>query len=237
MTDRSLLERRYRRLLACYPRAFRAEHEEQMLIVLLACAGEGRRRPGLADSANLILNALRVRLRPRTSRSIPAAFWGVRIMALVAGLELAAAATVLVSREALHRALARHYPRFSPAHVASLVSTHTTSVLIGAPIAAAIWLALAVVNDRGHRWARGGAVAMLILTSLSLLVGVANHAATFASADLAAGIVLWVASLLATALILSPPAEPHYGPRSTDGDGPLIPRPGGLAPHHSPTWN
>jgi hypothetical protein len=237
MTDRSLLERRYRRLLACYPRAFRAEYEEQMLIVLLACARDGRRRPGLADSVNLVMNALHVHLRPRTPRAVPAAFWGVRMMALAAALELAAAATVLVSRGALHRAIARHYPRFTSAHVASLVSAHTVSVLIGAPIAAVIWLVLAGANDRGHRWARGGAVAMLVLTSVSLLTAVGDHAATFAVANLTAGTVLWVVSLLATGLILSPPADRHYGRRKTSTDGPRDLRPGWSPTPGGATWN
>ncbi|MBV9818749.1 MAG: hypothetical protein JOZ07_10415 [Solirubrobacterales bacterium] len=116
MSDRSLLERRYRRLLACYPRSFRVEHEDEMVSVLLACARNGRGRPGLAESVNLIVNALRIRLRPHAPRSQPAAFWGVRMMVLAAALELGAGATVLFSRGALHRAIARHDPRFTSAH-------------------------------------------------------------------------------------------------------------------------
>jgi hypothetical protein len=63
------LERRYRRLLACYPWAYRQEHEEEMLGVLLAGAG-GRRRPGLRDSADLILGGVRIRAR-YAARSFP----------------------------------------------------------------------------------------------------------------------------------------------------------------------
>ena len=44
------LERSYRRRLACYPRAWRRENEEEILAVLLACAAEDQRRPGLAAS-------------------------------------------------------------------------------------------------------------------------------------------------------------------------------------------
>ena len=64
MSESSELERRYRRLLAWYPRAFRRENEEEILAVLLACAQEGQRRPGLAASADLIKGAIRMRLRP-----------------------------------------------------------------------------------------------------------------------------------------------------------------------------
>jgi hypothetical protein len=102
MSDRVQLERRYRRLLACYPRAFRRDHEEEMLMVLLACAGAGRRRPGVADSANLL--GLWVRLRPATKRSVPTVFWSVRWMVLAAALELVALVAVLASEGAPQRA-------------------------------------------------------------------------------------------------------------------------------------
>jgi hypothetical protein len=210
MTDRARLERRYRRLLACYPRSFRAEHEEEMLVVLLACARDGRRRPGVADAANLLANALRVRLGSRAPRSIPAAYWGVRLMALAAALELGAAATVLASRDTLHRAITQHYPQLTSGHVAALVSAHTRPVLIGAPIVAVLWVVLGRANDRGLRWARGGAAALVGLTSLSLLTGISDHAATYAVADLVVGVVLWAVSVIATGLIVSPWADRHY---------------------------
>ena len=40
------LERRYRRLLAFYPRTFRAENSDEILAVLLDCAQDGQTRPG-----------------------------------------------------------------------------------------------------------------------------------------------------------------------------------------------
>ncbi|HEY1640536.1 MAG TPA: hypothetical protein VGG35_07610 [Streptosporangiaceae bacterium] len=57
------LEQRYRRLLAWYPEPFRSEHQDEMLAVLLASAGPGRRRPGLADSADVLKSAAGMRLR------------------------------------------------------------------------------------------------------------------------------------------------------------------------------
>jgi hypothetical protein len=56
------LERRYRRLLALYPRAFRREHEQEMLSVLLAGAAEGQRRPRLAEAVDLLANAILMRV-------------------------------------------------------------------------------------------------------------------------------------------------------------------------------
>ncbi|GAB1822644.1 hypothetical protein [Herbidospora sp. RD11066] len=52
------LESRYRRLLRLYPRAHRAVHEEEMLGVLMAGA-----RPGIAESADLVWGAIRIRFR------------------------------------------------------------------------------------------------------------------------------------------------------------------------------
>ena len=63
MTEPSGLERGYRRLLAWYPGAYRREHEDEILGVLMAGAGEGQRRPRLAESANVLWSALKMRLR------------------------------------------------------------------------------------------------------------------------------------------------------------------------------
>ena len=62
MSDSAGLERRYGRLLACYPRAFRREHEQEILAVLMAGADEGQQRPGLGEAANLMRHALWMRL-------------------------------------------------------------------------------------------------------------------------------------------------------------------------------
>lgn len=62
MTESAGLERRYRRLLACYPQPFRREQEDEMLAVLMADAQKGQRRPGLAETADVIISALRMRL-------------------------------------------------------------------------------------------------------------------------------------------------------------------------------
>ena len=62
MSDPTQLERRYRRLLAVYPNAFRREHEEEMLAVLLTGSAEGQRRPSLDEAIDLVRNAIFMRL-------------------------------------------------------------------------------------------------------------------------------------------------------------------------------
>jgi uncharacterized membrane protein len=66
------LERSYRRLLFLYPSRYRRVHEEEMLAVLMTAAPDGQQRPGLAEAADLIWGALRVRLQPQSSGSEPA---------------------------------------------------------------------------------------------------------------------------------------------------------------------
>ena len=57
------LEQRYRRLLTCYPAEHRSAYAEEMIGVLLASARSGQRRPGVADTLDLIGGAGRIRLR------------------------------------------------------------------------------------------------------------------------------------------------------------------------------
>jgi hypothetical protein len=62
VSDSADLERRYRRLLTCYPHAFRHEHEQEILAVLMAGADDRQQRPRLGEAANLIKHALWMRL-------------------------------------------------------------------------------------------------------------------------------------------------------------------------------
>lgn len=65
------LERGYRRLLAFYPAAHRGVHEEEMLAVLMTQAPVAKRRPGIAEAADLLLGALRVRCQPPCGAAEP----------------------------------------------------------------------------------------------------------------------------------------------------------------------
>lgn len=57
------LERAYRRLLACYPWEHRRQYEQEMLGVLLDDAAPGQRRPRMREVVDLLLGALRTRIR------------------------------------------------------------------------------------------------------------------------------------------------------------------------------
>ena len=231
MSDGSHLERRYRRLLALYPRAFRREHEEEMLVVLLACARDGRRGSAVPDAANLLWNAAWMRIRLIAPRSVPSVFWGVRLMLLASFFELGCLGTVIETQSSVRAAVTRHTPGLGAAHLASLMHSNVVSVDYGAPIAAAIWLVLAWANDRGHSWARIGTVGLFGLTAMSLLASVGRHAAAYAAADVIVGAILCVAAFAAMLLTITADSNRHYHPRGSDsGDGRDHREPYGRAP-------
>jgi len=235
MTDSTHLERRYRRLLACYPRAFRREHEEEMLVVLMAGASDGRRQPGLADTADLIRNAIWMRLRPGTPRSARTVFWAVRLMLLGAALELVALVTVLATEGRLRSAIVGHFPHFTTAQWHAEVHAHIVPVEIGAPIAAGVWLWMAWANARGHGWARVLFLGLFGVTSISLLAAFAQHAATYAPADLIAGCALWLVGLATVLLTFNSRSDRHYSQHRPNRRGRDKPSAAGWpAPEH--TW-
>jgi hypothetical protein len=94
LTDDSRLERGYRRLLALYPARYRRVHEEEMLAVLMTAAAEGQDRPGLAEAADLIIGALRVRCQALRGgvpgwRGVLAAIGAGAVLGLLAGIPVA----------------------------------------------------------------------------------------------------------------------------------------------------
>jgi hypothetical protein len=66
------LERRYERLLALFPAAYRREYEDEMLGVLMAAAKPQQRCPGLRETANLVRCAVWMRLSGRGTGSADA---------------------------------------------------------------------------------------------------------------------------------------------------------------------
>jgi hypothetical protein len=64
MTDSDArLERRYRRLLALYPRSYREQHGEDLLGVLMAGAAGRRDHPGFMERLDLLHSAVSVHAR------------------------------------------------------------------------------------------------------------------------------------------------------------------------------
>jgi hypothetical protein len=94
MTDAADLERRYRRRLKWFPARYRREHEQEILSVLMAGAKEGHRRPGLADSADLLTSAIFMRWREMTRQ--PRWRWERRHWRLIVRMRVAIGVWLLV---------------------------------------------------------------------------------------------------------------------------------------------
>src|SRR6185369_169459 len=99
------LERRYRRLLRCYPPGHRQVHREEMLGVLLATARPGQRAPGARQTVNLVACGLAIRAR-RALSSLADESWQdalavvslitPAVMLIIAALDIAVAIRVAV---------------------------------------------------------------------------------------------------------------------------------------------
>jgi hypothetical protein len=89
------LEARYRRLLRWYPPDHRAAHRDEMLGVLMAATPPGRDRPGLGESADLLMGAVRIRLRPGRALSDRSGWRDTLAVYSVAGPVLVLASTLL----------------------------------------------------------------------------------------------------------------------------------------------
>ena len=209
MSEQAALERAYRRILAWYPRSFRADSEDEILTVLLATAAQGQTRVGLAEAWDLIRGAVRMRLwpaapRPRTVRA------AVRLMLAGAAAELAALITVIASLGSVRAAVAAH-----DTAAAHAVMVHQIFDMAAIPVAVGIWLWLAWANGKGEDWARLLSVACFGLLTLAVLGMMSLHAATYAPAGLIAAATVWVIGLASVALIFTPAACRYYRPQLT----------------------
>jgi hypothetical protein len=154
MTDHEHLERAYRRLLAWYPRDFRRENEQEILAVLMADAPEGKQRPGLAESADLIRSGLWLRLRPSVPRSARTVRVAVKLMyagAAVSTVNLVILLALIADVKAHHAILGHH---LTAAQVRQASAPFITTVILLDLVPIALWLWMARACGRGRNWAR-----------------------------------------------------------------------------------
>src|SRR3984957_8361310 len=170
MTDSPDLERGYRRLLACYPRAFRREHAEEVLAVLMASAPDGQKRPRLAESADVFWSALKMRLRGPgpASENRP---WAdaLALFSLVAPLFLLLVDILNVALpyrlrlDAQNRFFARAFGSHPEIGALPLLNVHIFTITVGAGVVLAVlvllglrWAALAALVGTAVYWAAAG---------------------------------------------------------------------------------
>lgn len=216
MNEPTPLERRYRRLLAAYPRAFRHENEEEILAVLLACAEDGQQRPGPAAAADLIKGAVRMRLRMagQPPRAVRAA---IRLMYAGVAAQFAALVVYIATLGSVRSAVSRRYPGLAAAQHS--LNVNVTIHWIAVPIALAGWLFLIRALVRGNHWARFGLAIYFAVSCLSLLIAIALESAQFAPADFIAGLAQWIINLAAVVLLFTAASTRYYRPEP----GPVTP--------------
>ncbi|MGH3411770.1 MAG: hypothetical protein ACRDPH_01655 [Marmoricola sp.] len=210
----SPLERRYRRLLALYPRAFRRDHERELLDVLMTGARPGQRRPELGETAALVRSSVWMHLRPAgRGSSPPAVSWAVRLMCVAALLELLAALLVTLTSADVHAAIAHSDLQLTAAGWRHIVATSIRPVQIGAPIVAAAWLLSARASGRGRDWGRIVTALLAALNLFSLVNALAQRGFALAPVDAAIGCALCAVGVAAVVLSFSPGAASHYARR------------------------
>jgi hypothetical protein len=160
------LERRYRRLLRCYPPGHRQVHREEMLGVLLATARPGQRAPGARQTVNLVACGLAIRAR----RALAGESWQdalavvslitPAVMLIIATLDLAAAIREAVVE--LH-ANPEAGPFWQPWHGPFLGGPAT--VMIG-------WLAVVLLGLTGRRRAAAAIASIALALGLFDLLAV-----------------------------------------------------------------
>jgi hypothetical protein len=207
MNETASLERGYRRVLACYPKAFRQDNTEEILAVLLSSAKEGQRRIEVPECAALIRGGLRMRLRPahRPPLTVRSA---VRLMCFGAVVQLAAVVTMAVTAASTKAALAKE-PWLTPAQWHTLTSLMTFKEISGG-IAVGLWLFLAWAMSQRRDVARFTFTALFALYTITLVIALAQHATAYAGPDLIAGGAVWLAALVTMALIFARPSNTYY---------------------------
>jgi len=217
MSGPARLERGYRRLLACYPRAYRRENEEEILAVLLACARDGQRRPGLAETADLIKGAVRMRLwpAPRAPRTVQAA---VALMCAGVAAQLAYLIINVATAGSAGSAYARRYPPWAAAAVHHVVTVQVAKYEVGGTIGIGVCLLLAWALVRGRNLARFAVAAVFVLNFLAQLKAIGHGAAVNAQADTAAAFVVWLFILAASVLLFTGPSSRYYRPKPRGRD-------------------
>jgi hypothetical protein len=157
--ERAALERRYLRLLRCYPPSHREVHQEEMLGVLLATARPGQRTPGAGQTVNLAACGLAIRAR-RVLSWLAGAPWqdALAVVSLIAPaliLIIAALDFAVAVREAVDAAAMASVPVWQ---LLSFVPS------LGGPAAVmTCWLAVVLLGLAGRRRA-AAAIASIPLT-------------------------------------------------------------------------
>jgi hypothetical protein len=210
-SESAALERWYRRLVACYPRSFRAETTEELVSVLLATARDDQRRPTVPEAADLLRGA--VRMRMGMSRSPWTVRAAVRLMCLGAAAELGLLIIVLVTADNIRATVRAAFIQQGSAevtHAMALANMHLFVDMLVFPCMIAGWLWMAWANGKGHDWARPAAIFAFMFEIVAVVFSLAQGDLTYAPASMTASLLVCAIGLAATVLLMLKPSWPYY---------------------------
>ena len=215
MTIARGLEVRYRRLLRWFPREHRDRHGEEMLGVLLAATPPDRQRPGLAEAANLLWSALRMRVRPGRALTDPAGWRdALAVFSFVAPvITLIATCLSYATSDLLSKALSGGSLNFSVPGLDTWEIVHPIigTILFVVVSGQAVVALLAVAGLR--RCAAVAAVLVLVYLTVISRPAIFLHApAQFILLDVG-NLILQLIVLLAEIVALLASPGPRYGRR------------------------
>ena len=216
MTDQEHLERAYRRLLGWYPREFRRENGPEILAVLMAGAPHGQRRPGLAESADLIRSGLWLRLRPSVPRSARTVRAAVKLMyagAAVSTVNLIILMALIGDIKAYHAVLGYH---LTAAQVSRFTTGFITLWIVWALVPIALWLWMARACGRGRNWARIVSTVLFGVATLDLTGAFGPPGFRLSLAPTVYGptipVLYWLVGLAVVWLLWRPASRAHFRP-------------------------
>jgi hypothetical protein len=207
MTDSTELERAYRRLIACYPRSFRRENEEEIVAVLLATAPEGQRRPGIAESADLIRGAIRMRMG--LSRTPHTVLNAARLMYLGAVAEFGVVIVLWLTESSIRAAVAHRYPQLTATQLGGLSTLFTFELTVGS-LAVLLWLFMAWAVGKGSQLARLAATFCFLLSTLGIIVDLSTGSPQFAPAAFTGACLLWLIGFAAIVNLFRKQSRAYY---------------------------
>jgi hypothetical protein len=215
MTDQVHLERAYRRLLAWYPREFRQENEQEILAVLMADAQDGQRRPGLAQSADLIRGGLWLRLRPSVPRSARTVRAAVKLMYVGAAINtveyiIVLALIVVDIKLAVRGRFLGH--SLTAAQMRPLI---VTAWIIFSLVVIALWLWMARAVGQGRSWARILSTVLFGLGTLQLISdfqGAVSSGTAVSVLGLLGAVLIWPVGAAAVWLLWRPASSAFFRP-------------------------
>jgi hypothetical protein len=205
------LERAYRRLVACYPRSFRRDNEDEIVSVLLATAPDGQRRPGLAESADLIKGALRMRMG--LSRTPHTVLNAVRLMYLVAVAELGVLITFLLTESSIRAAVYRGLPHLTAGQLGTVSADMNrlfTFDIVGGCVMVTLWLCVAWATGKASQLGRLAAILIFMLSTAGVIINLASGSEQYAPACMIGGGVAWLIGLAAMVNLLRPQSWAYY---------------------------